>query len=50
MGGSGLGRDSANLVANSEHGIEPRTRFFVQVIANRRRRVLWVAQYTITLD
>ena len=44
-GGSGLGRDSASLVANAEHGIEPRTRFVVQMIANMRRQVLRVAQY-----
>ena len=43
-GGSGLGRDSANLVANAEHGIEPRTSLFVQMIANIHRQVLWVVQ------
>ena len=43
MGGSGLGRDSANLVANAEHGNEHR--FFVQMIANIYRQVLWLAQY-----
>ena len=45
MGGSGLGRESANLVANAEHGNEHRTRFFVQVMANIYRQVLWLAQY-----
>ena len=45
MGGSGLGRELANLVANAEHGNEHRTRFFVQVMANIYRQVLWLAQY-----
>ena len=40
-GGSGFGRNSANLVANAERGIEPRTSLFVQMIANIHRQVLW---------